>query len=286
MTNDYKLYGLNSNPFREVSAESIVNVSLLHVSQKIDSELASIVGEVSGGGRAVVAYAGDLGIGKTERLRWLDDVAARSGVFRITFSVDQDFTVNMKRLFGSGLKQINDKTGFMGRLRVPGYVTEIKKSLKYNKTPTEYGILASTILKEQMPSYILLDNIDCGDNNFTEFLVSLVNNIKAGSLLCFTCNKEALEGIKIANPSFIDRINKLYILDGLADKEAELMAAKRLAVSRSIPNMDPIFPFTKEFIYNLNSQVKGNPRALLKFMDDALSTACIAGLPLIVKSMS
>jgi hypothetical protein len=137
-----------------------------------------------------------------------------------------------------------------------------------------------------MPSYILLDNIDCGDNNFTEFLVSLVNNIKSGSLLCFTCNKESLEAIKSSNPSFIDRINKIYILDGLADKEAELMAAKRLAVSRSIPNMDPIFPFTKEFIYNLNSQVNGNPRALLKYMDDSLSKACIAGMPLIVKSMS
>ncbi|NJD53404.1 MAG: hypothetical protein FIB07_11110 [Candidatus Methanoperedens sp.] len=286
MTNDYKLYGLNSNPFREISAESIGNVSLLHVSQKIDSELASIVGEVSGGGKAVVAYAGDLGIGKTERLRWLDDVAAKSGVFHITLSVDQDFTANMNRLFGSGLKQINDKMGFMWRMRMPGYVKEIKKSLKYSKTPTEYGILASTMLTEQMPSYILLDNIDCADNNFTEFLVSLVNNIKAGSLLCFTCNKEALEGIKIANPSFIDRINKIYILDGLADKEAELMAAKRLAVSRSISNMDPIFPFTKEFIYNLNSQVKGNPRALLKYMDDALSKACIAGLPLIAKSVS
>jgi hypothetical protein len=113
-----------------------------------------------------------------------------------------------------------------------------------------------------------------------------VNNIKSGSLLCFTCNKESLEAIKSSNPSFIDRINKIYILDGLANKEAELMAAKRLAVSRSIPNLDPIFPFTKEFIYNLNSQVNGNPRALLKYMDDSLSKACIAGMPLIVKSMS
>ncbi len=107
----------------------------------------------------------------------------------------------------------------------------------------------------------------------------------AGSLLCFTCNKEIFENIKEANPSFIQRINKQYILDGLADKEAELLVAKRLAVSRSTQNMDPIFPFTKEFIYSLNSQVNGNPRALLKGMDDALSKACITGLPLIAKSL-
>ncbi len=157
--------------------------------------------------------------------------------------------------------------------------------MRQKKEPVELGILASIMLKEQAPSYILLDNIDCGDNNFQEFLVSLVNNLKAGSLLCFTCNKEIFGGIREANPSFIERINKLYILDGLTDKEAELLVAKRLAVSRSAQNMDPIFPFTREFIYSLNSQVNGNPRALLKGMDDALSRACIAGVPLIAKSL-
>jgi len=285
MTNEYKLYGLTSNPFRAVSAEAIENISLLHVSQKIDSEFSCIVGEVSEGGRAVVAYAGDLGIGKSERLRWLEEVAIKSGIFHVFLSVEQDYAFNMKRLFESGLKQINDKLGFIGRLKTPGYVTEIKKSLKQKKEPVELGMLASIMLKEQAPSYILLDNIDCGDNNFQDFLISLVNNLKAGSLLTFTCNKEFFEGIRRANPSFIDRINKLYMLDGLADKEAELLAAKRLAVSRSVQNMDPLFPFTKEFVYSLNSQVNGNPRALLKGMDDALSKACIAGMPLIAKSM-
>ncbi len=285
MTNEYKLYGLTSNPFREVSAEAIENVGLLHVSQKIDSEFACLVGEVSEGGRAVVAYAGELGIGKTERLRWLEEVARKSGIFHIFLSVEQDYAFNIKRIFESGLKQINEKAGFMGRLRTPGYVKEIKRSLKQKKEPVELGILASVMLKEKAPSYILLDNIDCGDNNFLDFLVSLVNNLKAGSLLCFTCNKEIFKGIREANPSFIERINKQYILDGLADKEAELLVAKRLAVSRSALNMDPTFPFTKEFIYSLNSQVSGNPRALLKGMDDALSKACVTGVPLIAKSL-
>ncbi len=285
MTNEYKLYGLTSNPFREVSAEAIENVGLLHVSQKIDSEFACLVGEVSEGGRAVVAYAGELGIGKTERLRWLEEVALKSGIFHIFLSVEQDYTFNIKRIFESGLRQINDKSGFMARLKSPGYVNEIKKSLRQKKGPSELGILASIMLKEQVPSYILLDNIDCGDNNFQDFLVSLVNNLKAGSLLCFTCNKEIFKDIREANPSFIERINKQYILDGLADKEAELLVAKRLAISRSVQNMDPLFPFTKEFVYSLNSQVNGNPRALLKGMDDALSRACVAGLPLIAKGM-
>ncbi|VVB89785.1 Uncharacterised protein [uncultured archaeon] len=285
MTNEYKLYGLTSNPFREVSAEAIENVSLLHVSQKIDSEFSCLVGEVSEGGRAVVAYAGDLGIGKSERLRWLEEVAIKSGIFHVLISVEQDYEFNMKRLFESGLKQINDKLGFMGRLRSPGYVTEIKRSLKQKKEPAELGILASAMLKEQTPSYILFDNIDCGDNKFQDFLISLVNNLKAGSLLCFTCNNEIFKGIKETNPSFIERINKQYILNGLADKEAELLVAKRLAVSRSAQNMDPIFPFTREFIYSLNLQVNGNPRALLKGMDDALSKACISGLPLIAKNL-
>lgn len=284
MTNEYKLYGLTSNPFREVSAEAIESIYLLHVSQKIDSELACIVGELSEGGRAIVAYAGELGIGKTERLRWLEEVAIKSGVFHIFLSVEQDYAFNMKKLFESGLKQINDKIGFMGRLKMSGYISEIKKSLKQEKGPVELGILASIMLKEQAPSYIMLDNIDCGDNNFLNFLVSLANNLKTGSLLCFTCNKDIFKSIKETNPSFIERINKQYMLDGLADKEAELLVAKRLAVSRSTQNMDPIFPFTREFIYGLNAQVNGNPRALLKGMDDALSKACITGLPLIAKS--
>ncbi len=284
MTNEYKLYGLTSNPFREASAESIGNIYLLHVNQTIDSELACIVGELSEGGRAIVAYVGELGIGKTERLRWLEEVAKKSGIFHIFLSVEQDYTFNVRRLFESGLKQINEKAGFFGRLRAPGYVKAIKKSMKMKKGPVELGMLASEMLKARAPSYILLDNIDCGDNGFQEFLVSLVNNMKAGSLLCFTCNRDIFEGIRKANPSFIERINKLYMLDGLTDKEAELLAAKRLAVSRSAQNMDPIFPFTREYIYSLNSRVKGNPRALLKGMDDALSKACITGVPLIAKS--
>ncbi len=284
MTNEYKLYGLNSNPFREVSAEAIEGIYLLHVSQKIDGELACIVGELSEGGRAVVAFVGELGIGKTQRLRWLEEVAVKSGIFRIFLGVERDYSLNIKRLFESGLKQINDKMGFMGRLRPPQYVKEIKKSLKQKKEPVELGILASMMLKEQKPSYILLDNIDCGDNNFMEFLTALVNNLKAGSLLCFTCNKEIFKGIRETNPSFIERINKLYMLDGLEDKEAELLVAKRLAVSRSVQNMDFLFPFTREFVYSLNSQVHGNPRALLKGVDDALCRACNTGMPIIAKS--
>ncbi len=284
MTNEYKLYGLNSNPFREVSAEAIDDIYLLHVSRKIDGDLACIVGELSEGGRAVVAFVGELGIGKTQRLRWLEDVAVKSGIFHIFLGVERDYALNTKRLFESGLKQINNKMGFMGRLRAPQYVKEIKKSLKRKKEPVELGILASIMLKEKKPSYILLDNIDCGDNNFMGFLTALVNNLKTGSLLCFTCNREFFEGIRRENPSFIERINKLYVLDGLEDKEAELLVAKRLAVSRSVQNMDFLFPFTKEFIYGLNSEVKGNPRALLKGLDDALSRACTAGMPIIAKS--
>ncbi|VVB96450.1 Uncharacterised protein [uncultured archaeon] len=282
--NEYKLYGLNSNPFREVSAEAIEGIYLLHVNQKMDRELAGIVGELSEGGRAVVAFVGELGIGKTQRLRWLEEVAIKSGIFHIFLSVEHEYTLNIKRLFENGLKQINDKMGFMGRLRPPQYVKEIKKSLKQKKEPVELGILASLMLKEKKPSYILLDNIDCGDNNFMEFLTALVNNLKAGSLLCFTCNKEIFKGIRETNPSFIERINKLYMLDGLEDKEAELLVAKRLAVSRSVQNMDFLFPFTREFVYSLNSQVHGNPRALIKNMDDALSKACNAGMPIIAKS--
>lgn len=285
MTNEYKLYGLNSNPFREVSAEAIEDIYLLHVSQKIDSELACIVGELPEGGRAVVAFVGELGMGKTQRLRWLEQVAVKSGIFHIFLGVEHDYAFNTKRLFESGLKLITNKMGFWARLRAPPYIKEMKKSLKQKKGPVELGMQASTMLKEQKPSYILLDNIDCGDNNFMEFLSALVNDMKTGSLLCFTCNRDFFENIRKENPSFIERINKLYMLDGLEDKEAELLVAKRLAVSRSVQNMDFLFPFTKEFIYSLNSQVRGNPRALLKGLDDALSRACAAGMPIIAKSL-
>ncbi len=285
MTNEYKLYGLNSNPFREVSAEAIEDIYLLHVNQKIDNELSGIVGELPEGGRAVVAFVGELGMGKTQRLRWLEQVAVKSGIFHIFLGVEHDYALNTKRLFESGLKRITNKMGFWARLRAPPYVKEIKKSLKQKKGPAETGILASMMLREKKPSYILFDNIDCGDNNFLEFISALVNDMKTGSLLCFTCKRDFFEGIRKENPSFIERINKLYVLDGLENKEAELLVAKRLAMSRSVQNMDFLFPFTKEFIYDLNSEVKGNPRALLKGLDDALSRACTAGMPIIAKSL-
>ncbi len=283
MTNEYKLYGLNSNPFREVSAEAIDDIYLLHVNQKIDNELACIVGELSEGGRAVVAFVGELGIGKTQRLRWLKEVAIKSGIFHVFLGVEDDYSLNIKRLFESGMKQINDKMGFAGRLRSPQYIKEIKKTLKKKKEPAELGILASVMLKEQKPSYILLDNINSGDKNFMDFLAALVNNLKTGSLLCFTCNREFFEDLRRENPSFIERVNKIYMLNGLEDKEAELLVAKRLAICRSVQNMDFLFPFTREFVHGLNLQVHGNPRALLKDMDDTLCRACTAGIPIIAK---
>lgn len=285
MMNEYKLYGLASNPFREVSAEAIEDIRLLHVTQRMDSELAVIAREIAGGGRAVAAIVGELGSGKTERLRWLEEIAIQSGAFHIFLSVEPDFSLNMRRIFNNGLAQINARASIFGKLMPPRYVKETKKSLKNlaKKEAVELAILAAIMLKEQSPSFILLDNIDSGDEKFLVFLTSLVDQIKTGTMLCFSCKKRFFKSAKANYPSFADRINKLYFPSGLEDKEAELLVAKRLAVNRSVKNLDSLYPFTQQAVYSLNREVSGNPRALIKKLDDVISRASSTGAPLIAE---
>jgi hypothetical protein len=59
----------------------------------------------------------------------------------------------------------------------------------------------------------------------------------------------------------------------LDDHEAQLLLAKRMLAKRVVEDLDPIYPFNKQSIYELNEEVMGNPRQLLVLTDKIIDAA-------------
>ena len=89
-TGTYDRYGLTSNPFRELAAESLADVEIYHVRTRIDEALTSIKEEVlEKENRAVVALVGPLGAGKTQRLLLAASEGRERKAFTVYFEVTQ-----------------------------------------------------------------------------------------------------------------------------------------------------------------------------------------------------
>jgi type II secretory pathway predicted ATPase ExeA len=89
-TGTYDRYGLTSNPFRELAAESLSDVEIYHVRTRIDEAIASIKDEVlEKENRAVVALVGPLGAGKTQRLLLAASEGRERKAFVVYFEVTQ-----------------------------------------------------------------------------------------------------------------------------------------------------------------------------------------------------
>jgi len=103
----YERFGLRSNPFRDLSSESLENVDIFHVVQELDENLNRIKEEIFyKENKAFIAILGGLGAGKTERLL----LAANEGRKQNAFVVFQSMSMETRWAIEGILESITKET--------------------------------------------------------------------------------------------------------------------------------------------------------------------------------
>ncbi len=277
-TATYERYGLTGNPFRDLASESLDNISIYHVNQDVDDTLRTIKDEVfDKENRAVVAVIGELGAGKTERLL----VALGEGREHKAFCVYFDVTTKVQWVL-QGLAVEFTKSAKAAKLvkmfGAPAWlrpVTALTKVKDDKYDPKAAGRALGGALNGAAPSMLLLNDVhnlieSKEANTFARVLQELTDVAKPGVLVMFTCYSSYLAWLTVNFPALASRINRTFLLKSLSDDEAAAILAKKLLVKRVVEDLDPIYPFDRDAVHQLNVAGRGNPRRLLEFADLAI----------------
>ncbi|NMC60617.1 MAG: hypothetical protein GYA51_14720, partial [Candidatus Methanofastidiosa archaeon] len=90
-TSSYERFGLDKNPFTDLSSEAIRDIEKIHISQEIDSRIADILSDVIGENSGIaLSLVGALGSGKTQRLKGVHKLIQESGGMSIYQKIDSN----------------------------------------------------------------------------------------------------------------------------------------------------------------------------------------------------
>ena len=277
-TGTYNRFGLTGNPFRDLASESLEDVSLFHVNQDTDQGLRTIKDEIlDKENRAVVAIIGELGAGKTERLRFTAAEAKEQHTFCVYFDVAEK-TPGALRGLAQEFRKSAQASGLIKTFGGPGWLRSVQglKKLKDEKyDPAEAGKAIAQALSESAPAILLLNDlhnlIDTREvDQFVKVLQVVTDSIKPGVLVMFTCYTSYLAWLTVNHPAFAQRINRKFLLRRFSDDEASLLLAKKMLAKRLVEDLDPIYPFDAEAVSALNVAAGGNPRRILELADLAI----------------
>ena len=91
VSSSYERFGLEKNPFTDLSSEAIRDIEKIHVSQEIDSRIADILSDVIGESSGIaLSLVGPLGSGKTQRLKGVHKLIQESGGMSIYQKIDSN----------------------------------------------------------------------------------------------------------------------------------------------------------------------------------------------------
>ncbi|HII95840.1 MAG TPA: ATPase [Candidatus Methanofastidiosum sp.] len=91
VSSSYERFGLEKNPFTDLSSEAIRDIEKIHVSQEIDSRIADILSDVIGESSGIaLSLVGPLGSGKTQRLKGAHKLIQESGGMSIYQKIDSN----------------------------------------------------------------------------------------------------------------------------------------------------------------------------------------------------
>ena len=280
-TMSYERYGLTGNPFRDLATESLQDVTLFHVNQETDQSLRTIKDEVyDKENRAVVAVMGELGAGKTERLRVTAAEAREQHAFCVYFDITEK-TPAVLRGIGQAFRTSAQEAGLLKTFSAPGWIRPIQafEKLKDEKYDAgEAGHAIAQALNETAPSMLLLNDvhnmIDSREvDAFVKVLQGAADTIKPGVLVMFSCYTSYMAWLIVNHPAFAQRINRRLVLKRFTDDEAALLIAKKLLAKRIVEDLEPTYPFDPEAISALNVAANGNPRRILEIADLAIEHA-------------
>ena len=271
----YERYGLSGNPFRDLATENLEDVTIFHVNQDVDQSLQAIREEIyDKENRAVVAIIGELGAGKTERLRVTAAEAKERKTFNVYFDVTEKTPVVLRGL-AQEFQKAAKEFGLIKTFGGPSWVRPMAALEKVKDEKYDVAVAGRTIaqaLSESAPSFLLLNDLhNLIESNeidaFVKVLQEVANGIKPGVLVMFSCYTSYLPWLSVNHPAFAQRINRTFLLIRMNDNEAALLLAKKLLVKRVVEDLDPTYPFDSEAVSALNAAANGNPRRILEFAD-------------------
>ncbi len=297
---DYSKFALSKNPFSSLSSEGIPNVEDIHVSQTIDIRLAEVLSEVidQRAGLAI-SLVGDLGTGKTQRLKGIIKLIGDSGGFVHFQKVDSNDVV----LVTNGVLEALPKkeqppppappqeSGFLAALRrlfsgeqqhvAPEAAAPVAPLLtKETYAPQDIAMRMRKALGEYPVSAVILDeleNITTADISdlipFFESLRAFISDMPKGCIFAFACTPEFYKTIKNQFPAFTIRLHAEMQCEQLTDRKAGELVRKRLSMVRTNDSQDELFPFEENAVATVNKIANGNPRVLLRTLHGILAAS-------------
>lgn len=293
---DYEKFTLKKNPFSSLSSEGIDNFEALHVSQSIDIRIAELLSEVIDNHAGVAAsIVGDLGTGKTQRLKGIRKLIEDNGGVVYFQKVDSSDVTSVLRSIDRGLPRIEEnvsepvvETGLVAAIKrfflreEPKAPEPVRKELISFEgyDPQKVAARMSEGLAMTSPSALILDemeNITTAPLSelipFFESLRTLISDMPPSTLFVFACTPEFYEILKEQVPAFTIRLHSQLPCQRLSDRKATELVIKRLAVARADAPTDALFPFEDSAIMMVNALAKGNPRVLLRILHNILAAA-------------
>jgi len=158
----YERYGLNGNPFRDLSSETLEDIELYHVNLGVDEELRSVKEEVlEKENKAVIALLGPLGSGKTERLLLAAAEGRAAKAFVIYFDLTEKTTWILRGLTEE-FKKAAGGSGFSKMFSPPKWLAPLTalaatKDEKYD--PLQAGKAIAGALNANVPAFLLLNDL-------------------------------------------------------------------------------------------------------------------------------
>ena len=277
----FERYGLSSNPFRDLTSESIDNVDIFHVEQELDDDLRLIKEELfDKENKAVIAILGGHGVGKTQRLLLVANEAKRNNYFYVYLNMSTETRWTVAAILDAMINSSN-LSSLQKAVSAPKWYKDLVKTKKMVKKKYNPQIIAKVIvdaLNENTPSCLLLNDLnnlrDTADmNEFVRVLTIIADNIDPGVLIMMSSNLVYFKNFMKRYVNLNQRINQKFAVPALDNNEAGLVLAKRMIEKRLVDNLDPLYPFTEKSVGLLNDEANGNPRDLLKISSIVLSEA-------------
>jgi len=298
---DYDKFALERNPFTALSSEGIDNFEDLHVSQGIDNRIAEILSEaIDNDASIALSIVGNLGTGKTQRLKGIKKLIEDSGGFVNFLKVDANDTVKITNNILSSLtvakaperveEERPKKGGLLQALKdyffseppmeqeAPNESSMVVSAEDYD--PQAIGAFIRDSLSNYPVSALILDemeNVTSADMSelipFFESFRAFISDMPPGSIFAFACTPEFYKTIREQFPAFTIRLHAELKCEQLSDKKAFELVEKRLNAYRTNKMNEPTFPFDDSAIFMVNKVSNGNPRVLLRLMHNILSSA-------------
>lgn len=279
---DYSRFYLRTNPFTQLSSEGIEKVEDIHVSQRVDTRIAEAIANVAEGASIAISLVGDLGTGKTQRLKGIAQVIEDAGGFALYLKVDSSDVIRTT---------VDIFEDFVSE-ESPGFFDSLRKSISRQKDTyllTKENYDSSELggaLKENLQAYslsaLLLDEMEnimqAPEKELIllfEMLRQFISAMPSGCLFIMGCTPEGFAHMQELFPAFVVRFHYQLRSEPLSEEEAVELIQKRLEKERESGKepLNPVYPFEESAIALANDMGKGNPRILLRILQIVLSSA-------------